>query len=202
MMTIKEIYRIWAPVGVKWSAWVRPVPFVGMGESVGMYNYSNLAVPSIGYAKKNATDTAVIVDLPGVDSVTEGLGLAKLGFRPIPVFNGTISQQGARETVDNQAIAVALKWGAAELERIELKDNAMPAFLLDKNRLQRFKMDASIFDNSWDVYPQDMPTAEYLLANGINRVLVINDSASRDLKKILREYKKKKIKIEEVHRFG
>lgn len=201
-MTIKEIYRVWAPVGVKWSAWVRPVPFVGISEGAGMYNYSNLAVPSIDYIEKNLTDTAIIVDLPGMESVTEGLGLAKLGYRPIPIYNGTIAQQGSRETVDNQAISIALEWGAGELKKINISDIAMPAFLLDKNRLQRYKMDISIFDNSWDVYPQDMPSGEYLIANGIKRVVVINDSASKDLKKILREYKKKKIKIEEVHRFG
>ena len=37
-------------------------------------------------------------------------------------------------------------------EKLEIKEDAMPAFLTDRNRLQRYKMDVSVFDNSWDVY--------------------------------------------------
>ena len=34
------------------------------------------------------------------------------------------------------------------------------------------KIDISIFDNSWDVYHQDLPTAEYFLNNGIKNIVV------------------------------
>ena len=53
--------------------------------------------------------------------------------------------------MDNQTVGIALEWGAAELSKIEIEDGALPAFLLDNNRLQRYKMEDSLFDNSWDV---------------------------------------------------
>lgn len=194
-MTGKEVFQIWAPSGNKWVDWVRPVPFVGMKEYSKMYNFSNLTIPIIDFIDEKFTDAAIIVDLPGVQSVQEGIALAQSGYRPIPIFNGTIEQQEARATVDNQSVGVALIWGAAKLAKIELEDDALPAFLLDSNRMNRFKMEISLFDNSWDVYPQDVPSAEYLIKNGINKIIIIGESVSKDLKKILYEYQKKHIQI-------
>lgn len=194
-MSGKELYSIWAPTGKKWVDWVRPVPFVGMNEHSKMYNFSNFTIPAIDFLDESGTDTAIIVDLPGVESVLEGIALAKAGFRPVPIYNGTIEQQGARATVDNQAVGIALAWGAGELSKIEIGDDALPAFLLDSNRLNRFKMEASLFDNSWDVYHQDLPSAEYFLNNGICKITVIGDSLSKDLKKILYGFQKKRMEM-------
>lgn len=194
-MTDKEIYSIWAPAGKKWVDWVRPVPFVAMKEYFRMYPLSDVAIPTIDFLDEHGKDAAIIVDMPGEQSVIEGLALAKAGYRPIPIFNGTIEQQGARATVDNQAVGIALAWGASELDKIEIAEDALPAFLVDSNRLHRFKMEIALFDNSWDVYPQDIPSAEYLLGNGIHKIIIIGESLSRDLKKILYDYQKKKIQI-------
>lgn len=194
-MTDKEIYSIWAPAGKKWVDWVRPVPFVAMKEYFRMYPLSDVAIPTIDFLDEHGKDAAIIVDMPGEQSVIEGLALAKAGYRPIPIFNGTIEQQGARATVDNQAVGIALAWGALELDKIEIAEDALPAFLVDSNRLHRFKMEIALFDNSWDVYPQDIPSAEYLLGNGIHKIIIIGESLSRDLKKILYDYQKKKIQI-------
>lgn len=194
-MTAKEIFQIWAPTGKKWVDWVRPVPFVGMKEYSKMYNFSNLTIPLIDFLDENFADAAIIVDLPGVHSVQEGIALAQEGYRPIPIFNGTIEQQGARATVDNHSVGIALIWGAAELAKIDLEDDALPAFLLDSNRMNRFKMEISLFDNSWDVYPQDLPSVEYLVKNGINKIIIIAESVSGDLKKILYKYQSKHIQI-------
>ena len=95
-MTVKDIYKIWAPVGKKWVDWVRPVPFVELCEYTEIYSYPDFFIPAIDYVDSECDDTAIIVDLPGMDSVKEGLALAKLGFRPIPSYNGTARQQGAR----------------------------------------------------------------------------------------------------------
>lgn len=171
-MTAKEIFKIWAPAGRKWTAWVRPVPFVGMSEHSKMYSFSDFTVATADYISENWKDAAVIVDMPGAESIKEGIALAKSGYRPIPVFNGTIEQQGARATVDNQSVGVALLWGASKLGEIEISDDALPAFLLDSNRLYRYKLDYSIFDNSWDVYSQDLPSAEYLIDNGIHKIVI------------------------------
>lgn len=194
-MTEKEIFRIWAPVHSKWSAWVRPVPFVEINEHSKQYYSSSIAMPSRCITEEYNPDMAVILDLPGEESVIEGLALAGRGYQPIPIFNGTIEQQGARATVDNQSVARALCLGADILRNIEISDNALPVFLLDRNRRNRFKMDVSIFDNSWDVYPQDMPSAEYLINNGIRRILVIGENLEKDLQKLVYEYQRKKIEI-------
>lgn len=194
-MTGKEIYRIWAPAGRRWVDWVRPVPFVGMSEYSKQYHFSNSEMPVVDFIDDNYKDGAVIVDLPGAESVKAGIALAKAGYRPIPVFNGTIEQAGARATVDNQSVGIALKWGASELSKIEISEDALPAFLLDRNRLNRFKMKISLFDNSWDIYPQDIPSSEYFLNNGINKIIIIGEALSKDLQKILYGYQKKKIEI-------
>lgn len=194
-MTGKEIYKIWAPVGKKWVDWVRPVPFVTMNEYLKGYSISDFMIPAINFLDENCADAAIIVDLPGAQSVIEGIALAKAGYRPIPIFNGTIEQQGARATVDNQSVGMALEWGASELRNIEIKDDALPAFLTDSNRMHRFKMEVSLFDNSWDVYHQDLPSAEYFLNNGIHTIVIVGESVSKDLKKILYGFQKKKIQI-------
>lgn len=194
-MTNKEIYKIWAPVGKKWIDWVRPVPFVEMTEYSKTYKLSSFTTPVIDFMEDRWKDAAIIVDLPGAESVEEGITLAKLGYRPIPIYNGTIEQQGARATVDNQTIGIALEWGASELDKIKISDDALPAFLLDSNRMHRFKMEEALFDNSWDVYPQDIPSAEYFINNGICKIIIIGEKVSKDLKKILYKFQKKNIKI-------
>lgn len=194
-MTAKEIFRIWAPTGKKWVDWVRPVPFVAMHEYSKMYNFSNQTLPTVDFIEESCADAAIIVDLPGAESVRMGLALAKKGFRPIPIYNGTIEQQGARATVDNQSAGIALVWGASELSQIKISDEALPAFLLDRNRMQRFKMEASLFDNSWDIYHQDIPSADYFVANGIHQIIIVGESLAKDLKKILYKFQKKNIQI-------
>lgn len=200
-MTVKEIYKVWAPYGKKWVDWVRPVPFVEMGHYSKQYTYSDFSIPTVPYIDESTADTAILVDLPGMESVKEGLALSGKGFRPIPIFNGTAEQQGSRATVDNQSAGIALLLGAPILDEAKLKEDAPPAFLTDRNRLQRFKMDVSVFDNSWDVYPQDLPSAEYLLNNGIQRVIVVSQNIARDLKKILYDYQKKGIVIYLTNRY-
>ena len=194
-MTSKEIFQIWSPAGKKWVDWVRPVPFVAINEYSEMHRVSNFTIPTIHFWNETCEDAAIIVDLPGFQSVQEGIALAKFGYRPVPIFNGTIPQQDARATVDNQSVGIALTWGASELQNMEISDQALPAFLTDSNRMHRFKMEYSLFDNSWDVYPQDLPSAEYFIDNGIHKIIIIGESLSKDLKKILYEFQKKKIEI-------
>ena len=76
-MTGKEIFQIWAPTGKKWVDWVRPVPFIGMKECSKGYDYSNLGASVTASLAKARGDEAVIGDLPGAESVVEGIALAK-----------------------------------------------------------------------------------------------------------------------------
>lgn len=194
-MTGKEIFRKWAPIGVKWSNWVRPVPFVIINENFKSYDVLNFTNFEIDYIDENTKNTAIIVDLPGNDSIEEGIALARKGFRPIPVYNGTIEQEGSIATTDNTSIISGLIYGAKELEKIHLENDAMPAFLLDSNRTNRFKIDVSTFDNSWDIYDQDIPSEEFFLKNDINRIIVRGNSFQKDLKKVLYKFQKAGISI-------
>lgn len=196
--TDKEIYKIWAPAGKKWVDWVRPVAFVEMEHfDKGYASYGTIDIGD--YPVIDADDVwkeaAIIVDLPGRESVREGIALAKKGYRPVPIFNGTMEQKKSRATTDNESASVALMQYAEELTKIELSEDARPAFLADRNRLQRYRMDLGIFDNSWDVYHQDLPTAEYFLANDIHKIVIVGQTVARDLAKILYPFQKKGIEI-------
>lgn len=194
-MTGKDIFKIWAPVGAKWVDWVRPVPFVAINESFKAYEIYDFTISNINYLSEIPANTAIIIDLPGCDSIKEGLAIAKLGFRPIPIYNGTNEQKGAMATVDNHAIEIGLIKGTIELQKIKISNDAPPVFLLDSNRTNRFKMDISVFDNSWDIYAQDIPSAEYFLKNGINKIMIRGESLQKDLSKILYKFQKEGIKI-------
>ncbi len=194
-MTGRTAFELWAPPEAGWAQWARPVPFAAAQSAPGPAMLAGFAVPGIAYLNTVQADTAIVADLPGADGVAEGIALARLGIRPVPLYNGTRAQTGAMALVEPGAIESALLWGAGELAKINLPPNAPPAFLLDWGRLHRHKMNPSVFDNSWDLYEQDMPSANYLLAHGIRRVLVRGQGIARDLAHILYKYQKKGLAI-------
>ena len=194
-MTNKEIYKIWAPDKKRWVDWVRPVPFINIDDSSSRKEFIDYRIPSINYLKEVLNDTALIIDIPGIDSIKEGIALARLGYRPIPIFNGTDPPIGTISTTNNQIIKPLLIWGAFELKNIKLKNDAPPVFLLDQNRLNRYKINNGIFDNSWDIYDGDLPSPKYLLENGINKIIVRSNFLAKDLRKILYKWQKNNIKI-------
>ena len=61
--------------------------------------------------------------------------------------------------------------------------------------MHRFKMNDSIFDNSWDIYPQDIPSAKYFLENGINKIIIVGKKVENDLAKILYKFQQEGIEI-------
>lgn len=193
-MTNKEIYQIWAPVGTKWVDWVRPVAFINLMKEMNN-SYFNFSISKIFYIDKLDKDTAFIIDLPSYESIVEALSLAYLGYRPIPVYNGTNEPIGTKANVDNHAIEEALIWGAMVLKKVSLDKDAPPAFLIDSNRLHRKRIDVSIFDNSWDVYPQDLPSPQYFLNNGIKNIVIRGDKVNEDLSKILYKHQQAGINI-------
>ena len=193
-MNNKSIYKIWAPAGKRWVDWVRPVPFIAIGEHIRQHKSVTIDLPIL--EEVDLDNTAIIVDVDDTKSVDTGIYLAKkYGYRPIPIYNGVIEQEDARATTDNSSISNALVWGAHELMQIKLADNAKPAFLTYTDRLNQTRIDGSIFDNSWDVYHQDLPSEKYFLDNGITKILIISNKVARDLKTIFKDYPKKEIKV-------
>lgn len=190
----REIFKIWAPIGTRWVDWIRPVPFITINDMHKNDMVVKYVIPPITYINNVSNDTAIIVDLPHHDSIEEGIALVDFGFRPIPVYNGTQSQIGAMAVVDNH-LEQALLWGSQQLQKKHIPMQAAPAFLLDSNRLHRFKMSVSVFDNSWDLYAQDLPSAEYFLKNGIDKIIVRSDKVHEDICKILFNFQKKGIQL-------
>ena len=194
-MTGRDIFNIWAPSGAGWVDWVRPTAFVTIKNTGQQTCICNFVIPKVYYIDVLKPDTAIILDLPDYESITEGLALAKLGYRPIPLYNGTEGQEGALAIVETHNITCALVWGAAKLGEIDIPDDAPPVFLLDSNRTHRYKMDVSVFDNSWDLYDQDIPSPEFFSKNGIDKIIIRGDSVQEDLERIFIKFQNKGFKI-------
>ena len=182
-MDVIDLYKIYAPQNAKWVEWVRPVPFVAI-KTYNRQVIENLDIKKQFFLKEYQKDTAIFIDLPGIESIELGLELAKIGYRPIPVFNGTDEQIGSIATTDTDLVESSLIAGGEILKNIELPNDANPAFLLDNSRLNRYRAKESMFDNSWDLYGQDIPSFDYFKKNGINKIIVVSSKIERDLRKI------------------
>lgn len=186
-----EIYKKWAPDTALWTNWAKPIVFMNLQLK---RSYSRALDRG---SKPNWTDyqsnRMIIVDLPEGDSITEGLGLAKIGYRPVPLYNGVPGNQHA--VVPMAEIVEGLRYGVAQLEECQLKDTANPAFLLDANRLKGEKKKPGTFDNRWCVVPQDMPSANYLKKHGIKEIVVRTTELQKDLRYILYGYQKQGLAI-------
>jgi len=195
-------FRIWAPDDALWTAWAKPVLFANAAQWENARYWKEgtaLDIPAIDWMPHFANDTAVIVDLPGKRGVEEALGLAQLGFRPVPLYNGTCASVGARMLVEVRDILGALFSGTNELAALSIPSNALPVFMLDANRMLDGKYPGmpGEYDNRWSVLPQDMPSAAYLLQQGIRKVIVRTHSGkiSTDLSHVLCRYQEQKISI-------
>ena len=190
----REAYMTWASGNSIWSKWVRPVPFIVRSYTNQTQNMP-YATQGIPYLESLMPDTAIILDLPSCIGIIEGADLARIGWRPIPLYNGTTEQPGAIALVDNTGINTALLHFADLLEENEIIEDAPPVFLLDSNRMFCNKANISVFDNSWDVYEQDMPSPKFFLNNGINKIILCGHKIHRDIHKILYKYQTKGMTI-------
>jgi hypothetical protein len=150
-------------------------------------------------------DTALIVDLPGTESVEVGCALCELGYSPVVGLN--TSRGGFNERVPTQPLVSILIGAGLKLLKIMSKrgapeqpaKNRPPAFLLDENRapapVQRPIVPPiqheSRFDNGWFVLPGDFPSAAALGQAGIKRVAVVCRGRVRneDLLDVLAKYR-------------
>lgn len=178
-MNGSELFEVWAPADSVWSRWAKPVLFAerdrmppiapapppaGPGEP---------ALPSLGLSLDR--HTAVVVDLPGADSVRTGLALAREGFRPVPLFNCGVHPAAL---VDAGPVLRLLEEGAGEMSSLAFSPDAPPAFLLDASRLSPSQPSApGKYDNRWMVFPQDFPSANFLKSRDIRRVLLLQKNA-------------------------
>jgi len=190
-------YKIWAPDDSLWTAWAKPVLF--FNSVTGGYM---LQIPELGWIKEaipenNASDIMIILDLPGKDGVEEGLALARIGCRPVPLYNGVNGPNEEAMIVNVRDIVSALYQGADMLHSIHIQPDAPPVFLLDSNRMRGGGKERGKYDNRWCVFPQDMPSAAFLSKQGIKKIILRSDNIriQNDLAHILYSYHKQGIKI-------
>lgn len=191
-LTREELFLAWAPPSSVWSPWVKPVLFAQLPESVTLT--SPPALP-VRWLPALSADQALIVDVSGEDAVVMGLALARVGYRPVPLFNANNSD---RAVLSQDRIIAALISGTALLQRLTLPPDAPPAFLLDADRLSPMIHPApGLFDNRWTVFPQDFPSATRLRAQGITQVTILHSVTrpgflappiERDLLLVLRQW--------------
>jgi hypothetical protein len=90
------------------------------------------------------------------------LAYAKLGYRPVPLYNGVRGDKDYDNLIDGEDLQNWLFAGAKVLKDLEISRDAPPVFLLDSRRLKAKTKKRGIFDNRWVVFPQDMPSSNFL----------------------------------------
>jgi hypothetical protein len=203
-MTNREAFKIWAPDGVLWTEWAKPVLFASMTD---MDSYipepTESPITDINWLGTTSKDTALIIDLPGEDGVAESLLLAEAGYRPVPLYNGVFEKNEFAAVVAVRDLVRALYIGANTLKKTLIRNDAPPVFMLDSLRMRGASKSPGTYDNRWCIFPQDMPSAAFLLKQGIRKVLVrtradeISPTAriQDDVTHILRRYQDAGIKI-------
>ena len=192
-----ETYKIWAPDNVLWTDWVKPVLFAGRSYSESF----QLQITNINWIQSLKNDTALIVDLPGEMGVKESLALAQLGYRPVPLYNGVYNDSYLNEMAVNvQELTKTLFAGADMLKAINIRNDAPPVFMLDSRRFKQSFKNPGSYDNRWCIFPQDMPSASFLIKNGIRKIIVRTKEKNiqDDLIHILFRYQEAGIKIQQT----
>lgn len=185
-MTKEELFDAWAPDGVEWSPWAKPVLFAQWPDTVTP-PATDPQWPDANYLwlPQAGGRTVLVIDLPAVDSVRTGVAFARRGYRPVPLFN---TSYGPSAVLELAPLFLALGKGALHLKTISLARNAPAAFLLDADRMQPpVPPSPGKFDNRWVVFPQDFPSATFLRAHGVTDVLLIHNgkSVQEDLAHVL-----------------
>lgn len=185
-----EVYKIWAPDDALWTQWAKPVLFMQMPG----ISFKALEIPEINWMQRLESHTMLIVDLPGHIGVQESLALARLGYRPVPLYNG-VDGRSFSPVVKVDEIVIALFEGADILATYNISPEAPPVFMLDSFRMAGSGKQPGTYDNRWCVFPQDMPSAAFLKNAGIQRVIVRSDKIQNDLSHILLRYQKEGLEI-------
>jgi len=203
-MTGRELYEAWAPAQDEWSPWVKPVLFEEIDEQGNLIAPPDTRFESGLQCRIGARrDTAIVVDLPGVQSLTAGFELARDGYRPVPLYNTT---SGRRQGIppdkcvlsDVSALVTVLSQAPPEYVRNAIAGDNPPAFLLDSRRLSgQCKPAPGLYDNRWMVFPQDFPSARFLGSRGISQVIVVQESPvpAEDLVHVLLRWKEAGIAV-------
>jgi hypothetical protein len=205
----EQIFETWAPAGALWSPWVKPVLFAHLSQ---LPPAPSEPQPAAGRSPTDpawappADDPAVLVlDLPGELGVRLGLQLAQAGYRPIPLYNAAPGPHGVPldrrvSRVDVLPIMTAIRQAGGFLGSLKLPAGAPPAFLLDAGRSAgpALLLPACDFDNRSVSLFTDFPSANFLLAHGYRRAILVQAGGRQpqpDLAHTLRRWQEAGIAI-------
>jgi hypothetical protein len=188
-MTKEDCFAAWAPEGAVWSPWAKPVSFTQLDQAPAPPSEPlDWEAPEAGGWPAAGTQ-AVVLDLPGEDSIRVGLALARLGYRPVPLLNAT---HGPSPVLEMGPVLRRLLDGAERLGAVPLRPDAPPAFLLDAQRMEpKTEPAPGRFDNRWITLPQDFPSATLLRSHGLSQALLVQRGRSQpreDLSHVLRRW--------------
>ena len=195
-MTKEELFDAWAPDGVEWSAWAKPVLFAQWPDTMTPAA-TDPRWPDANYLwlPQAGGRTVLVIDLPAVESVRTGVAFARRGYRPVPLFN---TSHGPSAVLELAPLFLALGQGALQLKSMSLASNAPAAFLLDADRMQPpVPPSPGSFDNRWVVFPQDFPSATFLRAHGVTDALLIHNgkNVQEDLAHVLLRWQQGGLRI-------
>lgn len=213
-MTGRQLFETWAPDYSIWSQWVSPALFAQIDCTTGDAP-AQAHVPELSWHEPIASpDNAVVIDLPGADSVRLALALAVRGYRPVPIINAspgpiglqlgllsqsTSSTSSAIVVLDRSSVVREICEGTHRIRGTELASDAPPAFVLDSLRLKGTNpLRDHMFDNRWMVFPQDFPSAKLLAEQKIRRVTLVQADKTQpqeDLSHVLLRWQEAGIEI-------
>lgn len=177
-MTHQHVFSVWSPSQSLWSPWVKPVLFAHISAATVHEDLPLIGAEAVDVSWAPPADgsAAIVVDLPGAAGVNVAIALARLGYRPIPLYNAVPRAMGA--LCDLMPVVAALARVTPELEQLDLPINAPPAFLLDANRRVGTGVTPTpgMYDNRSVSLPTDFPSANLLLSRGIRTTLLVQQS--------------------------
>jgi len=156
------------PRGAGLVALIQPMHNAMMDVS----NHAALALASLFANQDDRKQTALILDLPGPESVAAAAGVAAV-FAPVFLFDNWPHPLGV--VPSHQVLAAALyhrpDFLAAQAQRMA---PIPPAFVLDARRLAPYHDESDRFDNR---YLARLPSADGFASLGIRRVLYVTAQA-------------------------
>jgi hypothetical protein len=195
-MNRTDAFAAWVPdlpddeFGPAWTQWAKPVLFASISEAAPPITLQEEHLSGLeSEIRSRDKSVAIVVDLPGPQAARIGLAFARMGLRPVPLFNGS---SGREELIVTGELIETLRAGGSQLQSQPLSNNAAPAFLLDSRRMSKdVRPQPGKFDNRWLTFPQDFPSANLLIARGVSRVIVIQPKTGQpaeDLAHVLRRW--------------
>ena len=209
VMSQQMMFDAWIPTDSPWSTWAKPVVFASMRfpSRDDLERVSLDTTPQWSWLPEGPRHTpgiAWIVDLDGEMAVLTGAFMATRGYRPVPLFNGAPAPAGTRAAIDTSKMEHLLANLADDLERANadvILPDAPPVFLLDRRRMQGSTPPPGHYDNRWMTFPQDFPSARYLLEHGIHKAVVIQErdhQPTEDLRHVLLRWQQAGVEIERM----